>query len=142
MLRSCFSGLFFLAGGLLALPALAQVPSVTGVSPTSGPAAGGTSVAITGTSFTGATAVTFGTTSATSFTVISATSITATSPAGTGTVDVTVVTPGGTSPTSSPDHFTYVPAAVPTMTGWGEGAALVVVMMFIALLSIRRISAA
>ena len=35
-------------------------PTVTGVSPTSGPTAGGTSVTITGTNFTGATAVKFG----------------------------------------------------------------------------------
>ena len=46
-------------------------PTVTGLSPTSGPAAGGTLVTITGTGFTGATAVDFGTTPATSFTVVS-----------------------------------------------------------------------
>ena len=56
-------------------------PTVTAVSPTSGPAAGGTSVTITGTNFTGATAVKFGATTAT-FTVTNATSISATSPAG------------------------------------------------------------
>ena len=46
-------------------------PAVTGLSPTSGPAAGGTLVTITGTSFTGATAVDFGTTAATNVTVVS-----------------------------------------------------------------------
>jgi len=91
------------------------VPTVTGRTPTSGPIAGGTSVAITGTGFTGATAVRFGGTSATSYTVNSATSITATSPAGTGTVDITVITPGGTSATSAADRYTY--AAIPTVTG-------------------------
>jgi hypothetical protein len=91
-------------------------PTVTGISPTNGPIAGGTSVAITGTGFTGATAVKFGTIAATSYTVNSATSITATSPAGSaGTVDITVTTPGGTSATSSADKFTY--AAAPTVTG-------------------------
>ena len=65
-------------------------PTVTGITPTAGPAAGGTTVTITGTNFSGATAVSFGGTAATGFTVNSATSITATSPAGTGTVDVTV----------------------------------------------------
>ena len=40
-------------------------PTVTGISPNSGPAAGGTLVTITGTGFTGATAVDFGTTAAT-----------------------------------------------------------------------------
>ncbi|MEA2315780.1 MAG: hypothetical protein QOI03_2472, partial [Solirubrobacteraceae bacterium] len=44
-------------------------PAVTGISPSSGPAAGGTSVSITGTSFTGATAVRFGSAAASNFTV-------------------------------------------------------------------------
>ena len=74
-------------------------PTVTSISPASGPPAGGTSVTITGTGFTGVTAVKFGSTAASSFTFNSGTSITATSPAGTGTVDVTVTTPKGTSAT-------------------------------------------
>src|SRR5215469_13496530 len=57
------------------------VPAVTGVSPSAGPASGGTSVTLTGTGFTGATAVQFGGTAATSFTVNSDISITAVSPA-------------------------------------------------------------
>ena len=57
-------------------------PTVASITPATGPAAGGTSVTITGTLFTGATAVKFGATNATSFTFNSATSITATSPAG------------------------------------------------------------
>ncbi len=83
-------------------------PTVTGVSPSSGPTAGGTGVTITGTGFTGATAVDFGANAATSYTVVSDTEITATSPSGSGTVDVTVTTPNGTSATSGTDHFTYV----------------------------------
>ncbi|WP_309145061.1 MULTISPECIES: IPT/TIG domain-containing protein [unclassified Bradyrhizobium] len=90
-------------------------PTVTSITPTSGPEAGGTVVAITGTGFTGATAVKFGATAATSFTVNSATSITATAPAGAGTVDVTVTTPVGTSATSAADRFTYT-LPVPTVT--------------------------
>ncbi|MGP0070165.1 MAG: beta strand repeat-containing protein [Isosphaeraceae bacterium] len=90
-------------------------PTVTGLSPTDGPTAGGTEVTITGTDFTGATAVDFGTTPAASFTINSATSITAESPSGTGAVDVTVVTTGGTSATSDADQFTY--AAAPAVTG-------------------------
>ena len=82
-------------------------PTVTAVSPSAGPAAGGTPVTITGTNFTGATAVKFGSTAAASFTVNSSTSITATSPAGSGTVDVTVTTNGGTSQTTSADQFNY-----------------------------------
>ena len=90
-------------------------PAVTGLSPSSGPAAGGTLVTITGTGFTGATAVDFGTTAATNFTVVSSTEITADSPAGTGVVDVTVTTPGGKSATSAADQFTYI--AAPAVTG-------------------------
>jgi len=90
-------------------------PSVTKVSPSSGPSTGGTSVAVTGTGFTGASAVDFGTTLATSYTVNSATSITAVSPPGSpGKLDVTVTTPNGTSPNAIADQFTYtvVPPAV------------------------------
>ena len=92
-------------------------PTVTGLSPTSGPAAGGTLVTITGTGFTGATAVDFGTTAATNVAVVNDTTITATSPAGTGVVAVTVTTPTGTSATSAADQFTFVAAAAPTVTG-------------------------
>jgi hypothetical protein len=95
----------------------AAAPTVTAISPTSGPTTGGTVVAITGTSFTGATAVDFGTMPATNVTVVSDTSITADSPAGTGTVDVTVMTPGGDSATSPADQFTYVTVAAPRVTG-------------------------
>jgi hypothetical protein len=82
-------------------------PTVSTVSPSSGPPRGGTSVIITGVNLTGATAVKFGSEPAAKFTVRSATSITAVSPAGAGTVDITVTTPGGTSPTVSTDRFTY-----------------------------------
>ena len=99
----------------------AAAPTVTGISPASGPAAGGTLVTITGTGFTGATAVDFGTTAATGVTVVSATTITADSPAGTGTVDVTVISPAGTSPVSPADQFKYVavPPKVMSVTRFG-----------------------
>jgi hypothetical protein len=96
-------------------------PTVTGVSPNSGPAAGGTSVTITGSGFTGATGVAFGGVPATGVTVLSDTTITATAPAGTGTVDVTVTGPAGTSATSASDHFTYNAATTPPGTGPGPG---------------------
>jgi hypothetical protein len=85
-------------------------PTVTHVNPNSGPAAGGTSVTITGTSFTNTTAIKFGSANATSFTVNSATSVTAISPPGTGTVDVTATTPNRTSATTAADRFTYLTA--------------------------------
>ena len=91
------------------------VPAVTGVNPSSGPLAGGTSVTITGTGFSGATLVVFGTTAATNLVIDSDTQITAISPAGAGTVDVTVTTPGGASAASSVDQFRY--GRAPTVTG-------------------------
>jgi YD repeat-containing protein len=88
------------------------VPTVSSVSPTAGPVAGGTTVTVGGTGFvTGATAVLFGTEPASGVTVGSPTSLTAVSPSeAAGTVDVTVTTPGGTSATSAADRFGYVGA--------------------------------
>jgi IPT/TIG domain len=86
-----------------------SAPAVTNVEPHIGPAAGGTSVTVTGTTFTSESVVKFGSTTAASVTVNSETSITAISPAGTGTVDVTVTTASGTSTTSEADRFTYGP---------------------------------
>ncbi len=89
-------------------------PTVTGISPTSGPTTGGTSVTITGTGFTSSATVMFGSVTATAVTVNSATSISATSPAeSAGTVNVTVTTPSGTSATSTADQFTYVVPVAP-----------------------------
>ncbi|WP_227997805.1 IPT/TIG domain-containing protein [Nocardia australiensis] len=73
------------------------VPSLTSVSPTQGPFAGGNTVTLTGTNLTGVTAVRFGGTAATSFVVVSDTQITAVAPAGSGIVQITVTAPGGTS---------------------------------------------
>ena len=96
--------------------AFAPPPRVSSVSVTSGPAAGGTSVTVTGTGFTGATAVRFGGTPAASFTVNGDTSITALSPvASAGTVDITVTTPGGTSAASASDQFTFI--STPAVSG-------------------------
>ncbi len=95
-------------------------PTITSITPVRGPAAGGTTVTITGTGFTGATAVHFGATAAPSFTVYSDVEIRAVSPAGAGTVDVTVTTPGGTSTTSSADHFTYIRFVAADFNGNGS----------------------
>ncbi len=90
-------------------------PTVTGISPASGPTIGGTPVTITGTRFTGATTVDFGTTAATDLVVVNDTTITADSPAGSGIANVTVTTPGGTSTATSADQFTYVVTPPPTV---------------------------
>jgi IPT/TIG domain/Kelch motif/Galactose oxidase, central domain len=92
-------------------------PAVTGVTPASGPAAGGTAVTVTGSNLAGGS-VAFGTTAATGVSC-AASSCTATSPAGTGTVNVTVTTSGGTSAASSAGQFSYAaaPPPAPAVTG-------------------------
>jgi hypothetical protein len=86
------------------------VPTIAdgGLSPSSGPAGGGTTVAITGTNFIGTSEVTFGGTAATGVTVVSSTEVTAVTPTGSGTVPVVLTTPGGTA--TAPNEFTYIPA--------------------------------
>ncbi len=92
-------------------------PTVTGVSPASGPPAGGTAVTITGTNFQNPAIVDFGSVEATGATVVSPTEITAVSPAQVaGAVDVTVATPGGTSATSASDRFTYAAPPPPGLS--------------------------
>jgi hypothetical protein len=85
-------------------------PVLRSVSPDKGPAAGGTTVTITGSNFTGASAVHFGTAEAASFEVQSPNTITAVTPPGAGVVDVTVTTAYGASSTGTFDRFTYVAA--------------------------------
>ncbi len=87
----------------------ASLVSVVGVSPNAGPAAGGTTVTITGSGFSnGTTGVKFGTTPAASFTYVNDTTITAVSPAhGVSTVDVTVTTAVGTTTITPLDQFTF-----------------------------------
>jgi hypothetical protein len=83
-------------------------PTVTGVSPNAGPAAGGATVTINGTDLTAASAVYFGDVAAGPPTVTSPTTLTVTVPAhAAGSVDVTVRSPGGTSPTGPADVYTY-----------------------------------
>ena len=87
-------------------PTVPPTPAVSAIDPTSGPAAGGTTVTIDGQNLAGVTKVLFGSNPATAVSCTSA-SCTAVSPAGVGTVDVTVQSPGGTSSTSTADHYTY-----------------------------------
>ncbi len=87
---------------------LATTPTVSGLSASYGPQAGGTIVQITGSEFlAGSSTVRFASTPATNVTVNSGASITATAPAGSGIVDVTVTTSKGTSATSGGDRFKY-----------------------------------
>jgi alpha-tubulin suppressor-like RCC1 family protein len=87
-------------------------PTVTGLSPNIGPAAGGTSVTVTGSGFatgTTATRFRFGTTKATSVNCTSTTTCTVVSPAhAAGTVDVKAVVNHVISPRNRPgDQFAY-----------------------------------
>jgi hypothetical protein len=129
--------------GALPLPAPVTLPAVTGVSPDSGSTAGGTTVTITGTGLAHATVVRFGGAAGT-ITADSATRITVTSPPSTSTadvidgsgpqlaathtdtdtdtVDVTVTTAAGTSHPTTADHFTYVAAPRPAVTGVSPGS--------------------
>jgi hypothetical protein len=121
------------------------VPTITAVTPATGPAGGGTAVTITGTGFTGAQAVDFGSVAASSFTVVSDTSITAVTPSSTkGPVDVTVVGASGPSATAT-GAFTYLAApALPTTgidasTGLLSGGALLLAGLIIsAFTRVRR----
>lgn len=89
-----------------------QPPTVTSVSPTQGPAGGGTTVTISGANFLGTQAVYFGTNPAPNFTVDSSDQVTATAPAGaSGFVNVSVETTLGASPAQGTDGFVYQDAA-------------------------------
>jgi hypothetical protein len=80
---------------------------IASITPTSGPAAGGTPVTITGAGFTGATSATLGGAAVTAFTVVSDTEITGTSAAhAAGAVTVVVVKAGGNG--SLANGYTYV----------------------------------
>jgi hypothetical protein len=82
-------------------------PTLTAVSPASGPAAGGTTITLTGSNFVSGATVRVGGTPATNVALVSATRLTARTPAGTaGARDVQVTNPNGQSATRS-GAFTY-----------------------------------
>jgi len=84
----------------------APQPTVTGITPNTGSAAGNEQVTITGSGFSPAAVVKFGPNTALSR-FEDDTRITAMTPPGIGAVDITVDTPGGTSTTSAATTFTY-----------------------------------
>ncbi len=92
------------------------LPTITGVSPSSGPLAGGTPVTITGSGFTGAGLVNFGGTQVYG-TVNSDTSMSIVAPIGEAvdTVSLSITTIGGTSPNTSADQFTYLAPNLPVV---------------------------
>ena len=83
------------------------VPALTSLTPSSGPAAGGETVTITGTGLAYVRAVNFGSNPASNLIVISPKEIQVTAPPGSGTVDVRVRTAGGTTTIVPADRYTY-----------------------------------
>lgn len=82
------------------------VPTIGSLTPATGPAAGGTTVTITGTEFVSGATVTFAGTPATSVTVNSSTSLDAVAPAhAAGAVDIRITTKAGS--VNAPAAFTY-----------------------------------
>jgi hypothetical protein len=104
------------------VPPTPTINSTNGITPDSGPTAGGTPVTIDGTGYLPGATVAFGPNQATNVDVISPTVITASSPPGTvGGTPVTVTDLGGTS---GPQTFTYTasntpppPTPAPVVTG-------------------------
>ena len=100
-------------------------PPSGAVQPTTGPASGGTTVAITGSGFTGADGVEFGSSPATGVRVLGDDAIQAVAPAGSGTVAVTVL--HGTKQTAA-GRFAYAGvSSVSPATGPASGGTRVVV---------------
>ncbi|HSH55550.1 MAG TPA: IPT/TIG domain-containing protein [Candidatus Limnocylindrales bacterium] len=90
-------------------------PTVTAATPASGPAAGGTVVAITGTNFVSGAKVSFGTAPAAAVTFVSGTSLQVTAPGSTtgGARNIVITNPDGQTATLV-NGFTYV--APPTLS--------------------------
>jgi hypothetical protein len=114
-----------------------QEPVITGISPASGLASGGTLVTITGTHLAKVTQVIFGATKATQFTLVNDQTMTAVTPdvsatePGGAAVDITVVSAAGLpSPSVSADQFTYtsvlpqITSVSPTSGGAGDPITL------------------
>jgi IPT/TIG domain len=114
-------------------------PTVTGVSPNTGPTAGGTAVTVTGTNFFAPMTVTFGGVAATNVVVVNGTTLTATTPAhAAGAVDVVVQTCGTTNSPPLPNGFTYqAAAAIPTFSPLTL-AALAGILALVGALVIKR----
>jgi hypothetical protein len=83
-------------------------PTITKLTPRSGPTMGGTRVTIRGANFVGTVSVHFGKQLATNTHVLSSAEITAVAPSGSGTVQVTVSATGGSSNKSADSTFMFV----------------------------------
>ncbi len=90
----------------------APKPSVSGLSPASGPTSGGNVVDILGEDLAGVTSVRFGATPAAHVQVLSPYAVAAVAPAGSSTANITVTTKGGTSETGPATAYSYLEPAV------------------------------
>ncbi len=111
----------------------AGCPSVTGVSPSSGPTSGGTAVQISGSDLSGVRSVHFGANAATGVSYnagLQVVEATAPASASRGDVDVTVTTASGTSAADAFDKFDYVGPSVTAVVppaGTPDGGARIVI---------------
>lgn len=96
-------------------------PTVTSISPSSGPLSGGKNVTLTGTNFIGATGVTIGGNPATSVTVTGANTLTCTTPSAlsAGTASVVVTTPSGANAGNSLYAYVLAPTVSSIATTGG-----------------------
>jgi len=95
-------------------PSGANPPTLTGIAPATGPASGGTSVAVSGANFTAGASMTIGGVAATEVSVVSGGSITGkTGPHAAGAADVVVTQAGQSARLVS--AFTYVAGAPPVI---------------------------
>ncbi len=111
--------------GPLTNVSFAIAPTVSAVSPATGPTVGGTTITITGSAFGPGASVLVGGETASNVAVLSSTSITALTPVhNPGLVDVLVTVGGQTSAISAADNFTYTgPTPAAPVGGAGPAAA-------------------
>jgi len=113
------------SGGSTPVTPPAPSPTFTSISPTTGYAAGGTAVTITGTNFRSGVSVTVGSNAATSVVLVNATTITAVTPAhGTGSADVVIKNSDATTVTAAA-AFAYAGNPKPTVSSASPNAITV-----------------
>lgn len=128
----CGSGHPVMSGTFTVNATQSQPPAITSFTPTSGPAAGGTAVTVTGTNFQSGATVDFGSVRSQDVFVESATRLIAVAPAqAAGSVAIRVTNPNGESATST-QLFTYEAAgpqidSVTPSTGSTAGGTQIVI---------------
>ncbi len=119
------AGFFFLVAATISpisqSPAQADAPTVSRVSPSSGPLTGGQTVLITGRDFTGTTGVDFGATPATTYALMNDKQIVAVVPASSAGGKVLVEVTNGTGPNTTGAQYDYkAPKITKIEPAWAE----------------------